>query len=106
MSVWWVPQSKVACSGQASSTERVGIRLGQEGWAILRKAKMVGIGWRGLSGQREQQKQQQGGRRVLTTKGNSKSSAPMPLEIKPADKEPAGGAGKEGSDKEKMLCPH
>lgn len=106
MSVWWVPQSKVACSGQASSTERAGVRLGQEGWAILRKAKMVGMGWRGLSRQREQQKQKQGGRRVLTTKWKSRSSAPMPLEIKPANEEPAGGAGAEGSDKEKTLRPH
>lgn len=58
MSVWWVPQSEVACSDQGSSTERVDIRLGHEGWAILRKAEMVGMGWWGLSGQREQQKQQ------------------------------------------------
>lgn len=87
MSVWWVPQSEVACSGQGSSTERVDIRLGHEGWAILKRLRWWGWVVRSL-GRENSRSNSRGGRRNQPPSGTS-GAAPTPLEIKPADGGPA-----------------
>ena len=106
MSVWRVPQSEVACSGQGSSTERVGIRLGQEGWAILRQLEMVGMGWRVSLGRENSRSNSREAGGNQPPSGTSGALLQCLLKSNLLMGSLLGGAGAQGSDKEKMLCPH
>lgn len=76
----------MACSGQGDSTDAVGLRLGQEGQAILEKAGVVG---RAL-GQRKQCMQWHGGRTVHSSPqgGTAGAQGQLCLKIKLGNGEP------------------